>query len=78
MTATALRNEIHTMIDALPDGALPAIKPLLTYISDDYWAPVIEPASEEESAKIKEALMLHEKNPSESIDWEDAKREMGY
>jgi len=66
------------MIDSLPDSALPVIKPLLTYISDDYWTPIIEPANEEESAKIEEALRLHEKNPSDSIDWEDAKREMGY
>ena len=53
MTALALRKELHTIIDVIPDRSLPAVKPLLTYLADDYWQPVTEPASPEEIAKIE-------------------------
>jgi len=52
------------MIDTIPDRSLPAIKPLLTYIADDYWKPVIEPASPEEIAMCDErrnkAIPIHD------------------
>ncbi|MCL2411217.1 MAG: hypothetical protein FWC97_06185 [Treponema sp.] len=53
MTALALRKELHTIIDVIPDRSLPAVKPLLTYLADDYWKPVTEPASPEEIAMIE-------------------------
>ena len=52
MTAAVLRNEIHDIIDAIPEQSLPAIKPLLTHLAYDYWKPVIEAASPEEIAMI--------------------------
>ena len=52
------------MIDTIPDRALPAIKPLLAYIADDYWKPVIEPASPEEIAMCDERMKDYEKNPA--------------
>ena len=33
--------------------SLPAVKPLLTYIADDYWKPVTEHANKREIAMIK-------------------------
>jgi hypothetical protein len=45
MTATALRKEIHGYIDAIPDNKLEVLKPLLSDLADDYWKPIIEPAS---------------------------------
>jgi len=45
---------LHTIIDDIPDRSLPAVKPLLTYLADDYWKPVKEPASPEEISMINE------------------------
>jgi hypothetical protein len=73
MTATVLRKELHTMIDIMPDRSLPAIKPLLTYLADDYWKPVIEPASPQEIAMIEERMKDYEADPSSFIALEDIK-----
>jgi hypothetical protein len=73
MTATVLRKELHTMIDIVPDQSLPAIKPLLTYLADDYWKPVIEPASPEEIAMIDERMKDYEADPSSFIALENIK-----
>jgi hypothetical protein len=64
MTTALLRKELHTMIDTIPDQSLPAIKPLLTFLAEDYWNPVIEPASPEEKAMIDERMRDYEKDPS--------------
>jgi hypothetical protein len=64
MTTALLRKELHTMIDTIPDRSLPAIKPLLTFLAEDYWNPVIEPASPEEKAMIEERMKDYEKDPS--------------
>jgi hypothetical protein len=64
MTTALLRKELHTIIDAIPDRSLPAIKPLLTFLAEDYWNPVIESASPEEKAMIEERMKDYEKDPS--------------
>jgi hypothetical protein len=71
--STALRKEIHSLIDALPDRALSAIKPLLTYIADDYWKPVIEPASPEEAKRAEKRFKEYEKNPDSFVPWKKRK-----
>jgi len=67
MTAAILRKELHTMIDTIPDRSLPAIKPLLTYIAEDYWKPITEPTSPEEAAMIDERVKEYEKDPSSFV-----------
>ena len=67
MTEAVLRKEIHGIIDAMPGRSLPAIKPLLTFIADDYWKPVIEPASSEEIAMCDERMKDYEKDPSSFV-----------
>ena len=67
MTAAVLRKELHSIIDTMPERSLPVVKPLLTYIADDYWKPVIEPASKEEIAKANKRMKDYEKNPSSFI-----------
>jgi hypothetical protein len=67
MTATVLRQELHNIIDEIPDRSLPAIKPLLDYIVEDYWKPVTEPASPEEAAMIDERVREYEKDPSSFV-----------
>jgi hypothetical protein len=64
MTTTVLRKELHLMIDTIPEQSLPAIKPLLNFLSNDYWKPVIEPASPEEAAMIDERMKDYENDPS--------------
>ena len=71
MTIAVLRKELHTMIDALPDQSLPAIKPLLTYLTEDYWKPIIEPASPEEIAMADERMKDHDRDPSSFIPLEN-------
>ena len=67
MTATVLRQELHNIIDEIPDRSLAAIKPLLNYIAEDYWKPVIEPASPEEAAMIEEGMRDYKKDPSSFV-----------
>jgi len=67
MTTSVLRKEIHGIIDIIPDRSLPALKPLLTHLADDYWKPVVEPASPEEAAMIDERVKEYEKNPSSFV-----------
>jgi len=64
MTTTVLRKELHTMIDTIPEQSLPVIKPLLNFLSNDYWKPVIEPASPEEIEMINERMKDYENDPS--------------
>ncbi|MCL2186661.1 MAG: hypothetical protein FWB86_12545 [Treponema sp.] len=67
MTAAILRKEIHSIIDAIPDQSLPAIKPLLTHLAYDYWKPVVEAANPEEIAMIDEGMEEYRKNPKSFI-----------
>ena len=67
MTAAVLRKELHGMIDVIPDRSLSALKPLLALLTEDYWKPVIEPASPEEIAMINERMKDYEKDPTSFI-----------
>ena len=64
MTATVSRKELHTMIDTLPEQSLPVIIPLLNFLSNDYWKPVIEPATPEEIEMIDERMQEYERDPT--------------
>ena len=67
MTTTVLRKEIHNIIDGIPDISLPALKPLLAHLADDYWKPVTEPANAKETAMIDKRVKEYEKNPSSFV-----------
>ena len=67
MTTTVLRKELHNIIDDIPDRSLPALKPLLAHLAEDYWKPVIEPASPEEIKMINKRLRDYEKDPSSFV-----------
>jgi hypothetical protein len=74
MTDALLIQELHSIIDTLPDRSLPAIKPLLTYIADDYWKPVIEPASPKEIKMINERLKDYETDPLSFVPFKRRKK----
>jgi isoleucyl-tRNA synthetase len=67
MTETVLREKLHTMIDTMPDHFIQAMMPLVSCIAEEYWKPVIEPASPEEIVMIDERLKDYEKDPSSWI-----------
>ena len=67
MTAAVLRKEIHNIIDVIPDNSLPALRPLLKHLADDYWKPIIEPASPEEILMVEERMKDYEKDPSSFV-----------
>jgi hypothetical protein len=64
MTSAVLRKELHSMIDAMPDNFVQAIIPLVTCFADEYWKPVIEPATPEEKDMIDRRMEDYEKDPS--------------
>ena len=66
-TARLFQAENWQLPAFIPDRSLPAIKPLLTYIADDYWKPVIEPASPKEIAMCDERMKDYEKDPSSFV-----------
>ena len=57
----------------MPERSLPAVKPLLSYIVDDDWKPVIEPASPEEIAMADKRMKDYENDPSSFIPLKDIK-----
>jgi len=66
-TAVFTRQRLHRFIDELPETSLPAVEPLLSYMADDYWTPVIEPANAEESALIEEGMKHFHEHPEDFI-----------
>jgi len=74
MTNAVLKKEIHSIIDLIPDHCLSALKPLLTHLADDYWKPVIEPASPEEIAMVEERMKDYEKDPSNFVQFKRRKK----
>jgi hypothetical protein len=64
MTETVPREELHSMIDAMPDHFVRAIMPLVTCFAEEYWKPSIEPANQEEIAMIDERMKDYERDPS--------------
>jgi len=67
MTAAVLRKEIHSIIEVIPDISLPALKPLLCHLADDYWKPVTEPANSREAAMIDKRVKEYEKDTSSFV-----------
>jgi DNA polymerase IIIc chi subunit len=73
MTSTVLRKELHSIIDTMPDNFIQAIMPLVTCFAEEYWKPVIEPASPEERTMIDERMKDYERDPSSFIPLENIK-----
>jgi hypothetical protein len=67
MTETVLRKELHSMIDAMPEHFIRAMMPLMACMREEYWKPVIEPASLDEIAMIDERMKDYEKDPSSFV-----------
>jgi hypothetical protein len=67
MTTAVLRKELHSIIDTMPDNFVQAIMPMVTCFADEYWKPVIEPASPEECAMIDEGMAEYYSNPASFI-----------
>ena len=57
----------------MPERNLVVLKPLLSVLAEDYWKPVIEPASPEEIAMCDERMREYENDPSSFIPLESIK-----
>ena len=55
----------------MPDQFIRAMIPLVSCITDEYWKPVIEAASPEETAMIDERMKDYEADPSSFIPLSD-------
>lgn len=73
MTGVALREKLHGYIDTISERRLMALSPLLADLAeaDDYWKPVIEPASPEEIEMIKEGVREYHEHPENFISLAD-------
>ena len=73
MQNIAIRKKLHTYIDTLPDENLLALEPLLSFMAEDYWKPVIEPADPDEIAIIEEGEKNYMECPESFIPLENVK-----
>ena len=71
MTTTVLREELHTMLDTIPERSLHALKPLLSVLAEPLYT--VEPASPEEITMINEGMAEYYKDPSSFIPLENIK-----
>jgi hypothetical protein len=68
MTGLATRKELHSLIDTIPEQSLAVITPLLSFLADEYWKPVIETdLTDEERALIAESVERYHKNPASFV-----------
>jgi len=69
-TVTSVRNEVHGLVEKLPERRLYA---LLDLLADDE-----DTMSKEELAAFEQCEKNWRENPGSFSDWEDVKREMGF
>ena len=67
MKTAKLRKKLQGYIETMPKKTLVALKPLLAHLADDYWKPVIEPASPEEIVLAEDRMKDYERDPSSFI-----------
>jgi len=66
--------EAEKYLDRLPEHFIQAMMPLVTCMAEEYWKPVIEPASPEECAMMEDRLKEYETHPENWVSWEEIKR----
>jgi hypothetical protein len=75
MTAGVLRKELQGYIAAMPERSLSMLKPLLSGLAKPPYT--IEPASQEECARIEERVREFHENPAGFISLKDRKARRG-
>jgi hypothetical protein len=71
METTALRKELHSRIDAMPERSLYALEPLLTILAEPLYT--IEPANPEECAMVEARIKDYENDLSSWVPLESIK-----
>jgi hypothetical protein len=71
MTTTALRKELHMLIDAMPEQRLPALKPLLTDLADRDWLVIETDLTQEEIAICEAGAKEYREHPENFISLDD-------
>jgi hypothetical protein len=71
MTTTALRKELHTLIDTMPEQRLPALKPLLADMADRDWLVIETDLTQEEIAICETGAKEYREHPENFISLDD-------
>ncbi|GBR77175.1 hypothetical protein NO2_1603 [Candidatus Termititenax persephonae] len=71
MDNTAVRQELHTFIDNMPEQSLSALKPLLAYMTCSAGTTLETDLTTEEQNLIEEGLRGYAQNPGDFIPLED-------
>ena len=72
-----LKEKLHSYIDVLPEQSLQALEPLLEFLSEEYWKPVIETdLTEEERALLKADAKEFKEHPECFTSWRKVRREI--
>lgn len=69
-----IRNEIHHLVDALPEARIPLVKQLLEALLPGRQDEDTEPLTKEDLADIHEARAEYKRG--EFLRWEDVKKEL--
>lgn len=72
--ALAVRQEIHGLIDSIPEHNLYALKPLLNVLTDAADDDVL---SDEELDLLAECRKNRKEHPETFTEWADVKKELG-
>ena len=67
MATAVLRKEIHSIIDAIPERRLSALKPLLPVLAEPLY--IIEPATKAETMKAEKRIKEYHENPESFVPW---------
>jgi hypothetical protein len=73
-TATAVRQELHSLINTMPERKLIALRPLFDVLIDDDDTVIIETdLTDEEHALIEEGVKHYHEHPEDFISLENIK-----
>jgi hypothetical protein len=67
MTTTALRKELHSFIDTIPEQRLPALRPLLADMADRDWLVIETDLTDEEIALCEAGIKDYKEHPETFI-----------
>jgi hypothetical protein len=73
METAALRDTLHSYIDALPDRSLPALRPLLSFLVEPPYRAGTD-LTDEENTMIEESLAEYRADPSSVVSWQKVRR----
>jgi hypothetical protein len=75
MNGIEMRKRLHNLIDVIPDQSLSAVIPLLSFLAEEYWKPILETdLTEDERAMIAAGVEEKKRDPSSVKSWREVRR----